>query len=292
MTLGPTKQRKPRWLTVRLPGQGEFEYVRRILDRYRLTTVCESARCPNRGECWSKKAATIMIMGAVCTRHCRFCAVTSGNPGRHLERDEADRVAQAVKDLGLQYVVVTSVDRDDLPDRGARHYAGTIAAIKAACPQTRVEALIPDFDGRPDLVNIITEARPYVVGHNLETVERLTSGVRDRRAGYRKSLEVLRIAKNLDGSLLTKSGIMVGLGENENEVLATMRDAREAGCDIFTIGQYLQPTRRHLPVVDYVVPDKFDYYKGEALQLGFRSVAAGPLVRSSYHAWEASEIVG
>lgn len=280
---------KPDWLKVRLPGHGKFLRIRGVLDRFHLTTVCEHARCPNRGECWSQKSATIMIMGEVCTRHCRFCAVKTGNPGGHLETDEPERVAQAVKELGLGYVVITSVDRDDLADGGAGHYAETIAAINRVRTKTRVEALIPDFGAREELIARITRVKPFVIGHNLETVRRLTPLVRDRRAEYRKSLEVLRIAKRLEGSLLTKSGIMVGLGERADEIMATMRDVREVGCDIFTIGQYLQPTQKHLPVAEYVPPDKFSYYQGEAMGLGFRFVASGPLVRSSYHAWEVAE---
>ncbi len=280
---------KPNWLKVRLPGQGEFKNVRDVLDRYRLTTVCENARCPNQGECWSSKTATIMILGSECTRHCGFCAVKTGNPKGQLENDEPDRVAWAVKELDLKYVVLTSVDRDDLEDSGAGHYARAIETIKKLCPKVRVEALIPDFDAREGCLSKIVKTKPFVIGHNVETVERLTPVVRDRRATYNHSIRVLSVIKDFKPDLLTKSGIMVGLGETETEVIQTMKDLRNVGVDIFTLGQYLQPTYRNLPVEAFVTPEKFDWYYAEAKALGFKFVAAGPLVRSSYHAWKAVE---
>ncbi len=283
------QKKKPRWLKVRLPGYGEFALVEKILKEFRLTTVCENARCPNRGECWSKRLATIMIMGNVCTRHCRFCAVKTGNPGGYLEVDEPVRIAQAVKKIGLNYVVLTSVDRDDLEDGGAEHYARTISAIREFCGDVKVEALIPDFGAEEKYLARVIKAKPFVLGHNLETVARLTPRVRDHRAGYLKSLRVLEISKELDPSILIKSGIMVGLGETEDEVFQTMQDLRKAAVDILTIGQYLQPTRSHLPVVEFIPPERFARYKDRAREFGFKSVMAGPLVRSSYHAWEIAE---
>lgn len=287
--MGLHEKPKPEWLKVKLPGHGEFAQVKTILRDLRLATVCEGARCPNLGECWSKKSATIMIMGKICTRHCRFCAVPAGDPGGHLEIDEPARVTRAVRELDLKYVVITSVDRDDVPDGGAGHYARTILAIKELCPEVKVEALIPDFGGNLENLSIVANSKPFVLGHNLETVARLTPLVRDPRAGYQKSLAVLRRAKEPTRHLLTKSGIMVGLGETETEIIQTMQDLRDAGVDIFTIGQYLQPTRKNLPVVDFIPPDKFEWYESRARELGFRFVTSGPLVRSSYHAWQVAE---
>lgn len=278
--------RKPEWIRVRLPSGEVFAEVSRAMRRRMLHTVCEEALCPNIAECWGGGTATIMILGDVCTRGCRFCAVKTGRPGGLLDYTEPERVGLAVRDLSLRYVVITSVCRDDLEDGGASIFAETIRAIKARSPSTLVEALIPDFDARPDCIRRVVEARPAVIGHNIETVRRLTPMVRDPRAGYEKSLMTLRIAKSLGGSIYTKSSIMVGLGEKREEVAETMRDLRSAGVDILTIGQYLQPTRSHIPVKEYVHPSVFESYRRMGEEAGFLYVASGPLVRSSYRAAE------
>ncbi len=251
-----------------------------------LHTVCEEARCPNVAECWGGGTATIMLLGDVCTRGCRFCAVKSGNPQGEVDLDEPVKVAEAVTEMGLNYVVLTSVDRDDLPDGGASHFAATIRAIKARDPDLIVEALIPDFQGDGEALRAVVLASPEVLGQNLETVERLTHPVRDRRAGYDQTLGVLRRAKELNDSMFTKSSLMLGLGEEEEEVFRAMRDLRGAGVDILTLGQYLRPTERHVEVSRYVKPDEFDYYREVGEDMGFLYVAAGPLVRSSYRAAE------
>lgn len=251
-----------------------------------MHTVCEEAHCPNVHECWGGGTATIMLMGSVCTRGCRFCAVTSGHPKGYLDPLEPWKVAQVVSEWGLDYIVLTSVARDDLPDGGAEHFAKTIRAIKQKTPRTLVEVLIPDFRGDINALKTVVEAQPEVIGHNIETVERLTPKVRDRRASYRQSLAVLENVKKLDPTRYTKSSIMVGLGETDEEILQTMRDLRAVGVDILTIGQYLRPSPRHLEVVEYVHPQKFAQWKEIGEALGFRYVASGPLVRSSYRAGE------
>ncbi|WP_188596013.1 lipoyl synthase [Thermocladium modestius] len=281
------EERLPAWIRVTMPARSRHDEVRRVLGKYRLNTVCEDAKCPNAFECWGLGTATIMILGDTCTRACRFCAVKTGKPGA-VDWFEPIRVALAVRDLGLKYVVITSVDRDDLADGGASIYASTVRQIKRVNPGTRVEALIPDFNLNRDSLRAVVEAGPDVVAHNLETVERLTPLVRDRRGGYGKSLEALRIVKELRGGQVTKSSIMLGLGEERGEVIKAMRDLRDAGVDILTIGQYLRPTggARHLPVARYVPPNEFQELKELGLRMGFRAVAAGPLVRSSYRALE------
>jgi lipoic acid synthetase len=281
-----TYLRKPQWLKVRLPGGGEFAYLRAILHRYNLHTVCEEARCPNLGECWGGGTATFMLLGATCTRNCRFCAVNSGRRGDPLGPEEPENVARAVGELGLEYVVLTSVTRDDLQDGGAGHFAATIRAIKEIKPETLVEALIPDFQADIAALGKVVQAGPTVIGHNLETVARLTPHVRDRHASYQQSLEVLQAIKELEGGIYTKSSLMLALGETENEVLQAMRDLRERGVDILTLGQYLQPTRRHLEVREYITPEQFNHYREFGEQQGFLYVASGPLVRSSYRAGE------
>ncbi len=281
----PPTGRKPSWLKVRPPGGGEYARIRRGLRRLGLHTVCEGARCPNVHECWGSGTATVMLLGEVCTRNCRFCAVAKGRP-EPPDPEEPEKVAQAVAAWGLDYVVLTSVSRDDLPDGGAAHFAKTVEALKRRKPGVLVELLIPDFQGKMESLKRVVEAGPDVVGHNLETVERLTPLVRDRRAGYRRSLEVLAEIKRLEPSIYTKSSIMLGLGETEEEVLQTMRDLREAGVDFLTLGQYLQPTLRHLEVQEYITPEKFDSYRQLGEELGFLAVASGPLVRSSYRAGE------
>ncbi|MBP2670939.1 MAG: lipoyl synthase, partial [candidate division NC10 bacterium] len=252
-----------------------------LLTGSRLHTVCEEARCPNQGECWTRGTATFMLLGETCTRSCGFCAVATGRPAPP-DPDEPRHVAEASRRLGLKFVVVTSVARDDLKDGGASHFAATVRAIRERNPEARVEVLVPDFKGDQDSVRVVVESGPTVFNHNLETVERLTKRVRIQ-ARYARSLEVLRIAK-AQGQPKTKTGIMLGLGETEEEVLALLRDARAAGCDILTIGQYLQPTKQHLPVVEFVHPDRFKAFEAAAYALGFTSVFSGPLVRSSYHA--------
>ena len=278
--------RKPPWIKLRLPSSGEYSRVRAILRKYKLNTVCEDSLCPNLAECWGSGTFTLMILGRICTRACKFCAIKTGNPGGVVDRDEPRRVAEAVKELGMEYVVITSVTRDDLPDGGASIYAETIRRIKSSTPNVKVEVLIPDLNNDADALSQIVREKPDVIGHNIETVKRLTKIVRDPRAGYEKSLKTLKIVKELAPEIYTKSSIMLGLGETEEEVVAAMRDLREVGVDILTLGQYLQPTRRHLPVVEYVHPEKFERLKKIGEELGFLSVAAGPLVRSSYKAAE------
>jgi lipoic acid synthetase len=278
---------KPAWLRARLPGGGRYAEVHRIVREHRLATVCEESMCPNIGECWGGGTATLMLMGSVCTRACRFCAVDTGNPHGWLDASEPDNAARTVQLMGLKYVVLTSVDRDDLPDGGAAHYAACIRAIRERNPGTAVEALTPDFRGEATAVHTVIGTDLAVFAHNLETVQRLTSAVRDPRAGYAQSLEVLRIAKAERPDILTKSSLMLGLGETRPEVHAAMTDLRNRGVDILTLGQYLQPTRHHHPVHRYVHPDEFVAHRAHGLSLGFLEVVAGPLVRSSYRAERA-----
>ncbi|MGM0631806.1 MAG: lipoyl synthase [Pseudomonadota bacterium] len=277
-------QRKPQWLRARIPGGERFEAVKDNVREHRLSTVCEESHCPNIGECWNNGTATIMVMGSVCTRACRFCAVDTGNPGGWLDRDEPAHVAESVQLMGLRYIVLTSVDRDDLEDGGAAHYAACVAAIKARTPQVAVEALTPDFSGNEDAVARVVDSGLDVFAQNVETVERLTHPVRDPRAGYQQTLDVLAFAKRHRPDVLTKTSLMLGLGETEEEVLRTMDDLREIGVDILTLGQYLQPTRNHLPVQEFVTPEAFNRYRELGLKKGFMEVASGPLVRSSYRA--------
>ena len=288
VSLGSSRQPRPRepkpdWLKVRMPGGARYEHVKQTLRELNLATVCEEASCPNVGECWGSGTATVMLMGEVCTRGCRFCDVTSGTPAP-LDPLEPRHLAEAVGRLGLDYLVVTSVNRDELEDGGASHFAQAIVELKRSAPKTLVEVLTPDFQGRTFALDLIIEAAPTVGAHNLETIERLTPSVRDRRAGYRQSLEVLAHYKR--GGLLTKSSIMLGVGETPAEVIAAMRDLRSVGCDLLTLGQYLRPSEKHLPVSEFVRPEVFAALEQEGLALGFRFVAAGPLVRSSYKAGE------
>ena len=276
--------RKPEWLKVKLPGAGEFPEVKSILRHYHLHTVCEEARCPNLGECWGSGTATIMILGEMCTRSCKFCATKTGNPHGALEKDEPLGVAQAVREMGLDYVVLTSVTRDDLPDGGAHHFAETIRMIKKMAPDALIEVLIPDYTG--DNLKPVVEAHPDVIGHNIETVRRLTRAVRDWRFSYEKSLKVLEAVKELDPTIYTKSSIMLGLGETKEEVLEAMQDLRRIDVDFFTLGQYLRPTHKHYPVARFIPPEEFKEYERIGLEMGFKYVASGPLVRSSYRAAE------
>ena len=286
-------RRLPDWLRVS-PAGGEPAYarVRARLRDHQLHTVCEEARCPNRAECWGEGTATLLLLGDVCTRSCRFCAVRSGDPGGRIEDDEAERAARTVVELGLDYVVLTSVDRDDLPDGGASVYAAAARAIRRAAPGCRVEALIPDFGGDRSALAAVVEAPIVVIGHNVEVVRRLTRRARDARASYDRSLAVLAGVEQLDPDRWTKSSLMLGLGEREEEILETMRDLLSVGVDLLTLGQYLQPTARQLPVVDYVTPERFARLGEMGEEMGFRHVAAGPLVRSSHRARSQHDAAG
>ena len=275
---------KPPWLRVKAPGAGEFEATRAVLRSHRLVTVCEEAACPNIGECWGKRHATFMIMGDTCTRACAFCNVRTGKPGA-LDAGEPARVAEAAAALGLAHVVVTSVDRDDLADGGAAHFATTIRAIREACLATSIEVLTPDFLRKDGAIEIVVDAKPDVFNHNIETVPSLYRRIRPG-ADYRASLNLLKRAKALDPRMFTKSGIMVGLGEEAVEVRRVMDDLRAAAVDFLTIGQYLQPTRKHAAVRRFVTPEEFDAYKRIAEAKGFLLVASSPLTRSSHHAGE------
>jgi lipoyl synthase len=277
-------ERKPPWLRVRLGGGAKYQAVRQTVHEHRLATVCEESHCPNIGECWNNGTATIMLMGSVCTRACRFCAVDTGNPRGWLDADEPAHAAESVRLMGLRYVVLTSVDRDDLPDGGAAHYAACVRAIKAVNPLTAVEALTPDFSGDRAAVATVVDSGLEVFAQNLETVERLTHVVRDVRAGYQQTLDVLAHAKAHRPGILTKSSLMLGLGETEPEIEQAMADLRAHGVEILTLGQYLRPTRNHLPVARWVHPEEFERHRQRGLELGFLEVAAGPLVRSSYRA--------
>ncbi|MCZ6644577.1 MAG: lipoyl synthase [Gammaproteobacteria bacterium] len=276
--------RKPPWLRVRLGGGAKYEAVKNTVRDHQLATVCEESHCPNIGECWNHGTATIMLMGSVCTRACRFCAVDTGNPNGWLDPNEPTNAAHSVKLMNLRYVVLTSVDRDDLPDGGAGHYAACIRAIKSANPTTAVEALTPDFAGLLDSVEIVVTSGLEVFAQNLETVRRLTYEVRDPRAGYEQTLAVLAHAKQLAQGILTKSSLMLGLGETNDEIRTAMEDLRSHGVDVLTLGQYLRPTLNHLAVSRWVHPDEFEQYREWGLALGFVEVASGPLVRSSYRA--------
>jgi lipoic acid synthetase len=281
--------RKPSWLRAPLPTGKAYAEIRRNMRENRLATVCEESFCPNIGECWNSGTATIMLMGHVCTRACRFCAVDTGNPGGRLDPQEPDNAAESVRIMDLKYIVLTSVDRDDLADGGAAHYSECIEAIKRVNPGTAVEALTPDFRGDPAAVRTVVDAPLDVYAHNLETVERLTGSVRDPRAGYRQSLGVLKQARLHRDDVLTKSSLMLGLGETDSEIKAAMDDLRRCDVNLLTLGQYLRPTANHLPVVRYVPPDDFARYRQWGLEKGFREVVSGPLVRSSYRAEKALE---
>lgn len=279
--------KKPEWLRIKMQGGENLNQVQKTLDKFGLTTVCHEASCPNRMECFSKKTATFMILGSVCTRGCTFCDVGTG-PGQKIDELEPGHIADAVKALDLQYVVVTSVTRDDLPDGGAFHFANVIKEIKKISSKVAIEVLIPDFRGNRDALNTVIAAAPVIINHNIETVPRLYKNVRPQ-AKYEQSLELLRRVKETTDSIYTKSGMMVGLGETQEEVLQSLKDLRDANCDFLTIGQYLAPSKEHHPVIEYVHPDVFEMYKKAALEMGFRDAACGPLVRSSYKAHEMLE---
>jgi lipoyl synthase len=280
---------KPPWIKVRLPSNPVFFSTKALISDLRLHTVCESAQCPNRWECWSQGTATMMIAGERCTRACGFCAVTTAKPFA-LEEDEPQRVAEAVRRMGLKHVVVTAVARDDLKDGGANHFARTIEAIRAMDSSVIIEVLVPDFHAQEWCIQIVLNAAPDIFNHNMETVERLPPAVRSR-AKYRTSLDVLRTAKELSPKVVTKSGVMLGLGEKEPELFQTMDDLRAIDCQVLTLGQYLRPTPQHLPVVEFVPPECFDAYGEIARAKGFEHVASGPLVRSSYHAADFHPVV-
>lgn len=273
-------RRKPEWLKIKLPRGFKTSQVVGLLNEKHLHTICSSGLCPNRADCWGRGTATFMIGGNICTRNCRFCNVATGRP-LPLERKEITEIVDSVKSLALKHIVITSVDRDDLPDLGAGHWAEMINSLKSECPEVTMEVLIPDFQGRKELVQQVIDCRPEVISHNLETVRRLTPEVRCS-ATYEKSLAVIR--QIAESGIRSKSGIMLGLGETPDEILQTMDDLREVGCEVMTIGQYLQPTARHYPVKEYIHPDIFEQYRQEGLRRGFRHVESAPMVRSSYHA--------
>lgn len=272
------------WLRRKLPDQKVLERMDSLLKELNLHTVCDSALCPNRGECFKKETATFMILGNICTRNCKFCAVEKGEP-LPLDPEEPHHIAQAAKYLNLKHIVVTSVTRDDLPDGGAEYFARTIIEIKKILPGSTIEVLVPDFEGSWEALQIVIDAQPEVINHNIETVARLYNLVRPK-AVYKRSLELLRQVKIRDKNIISKSGIMVGLGEEKEEVIKAMKDLREVNCDILTIGQYLKPSPHHLKVNEYIHPDKFEEYQNIGMSLGFKYVASDPLVRSSYYAGE------
>ncbi|MDP3560776.1 MAG: lipoyl synthase [Legionellaceae bacterium] len=275
---------KPEWLRISNHTSPAYSHVKQQVKEHRLSTVCQEAKCPNIAECWSHGTATIMLMGAVCTRACRFCAVDTGNPQGWLDHDEPENTAKTVELMNLDYVVLTSVNRDDLLDGGAKHYADSILAIKKRCPKTKIEALTPDFQGKEHDIAVLLDSGLDVFAQNVETVERLTHPVRDNRAGYWQTLNVLAYAKHYRPNVLTKTSLMLGLGETDDEVIKTMDHLRDCNVDILTLGQYLQPTKHHLPVMRYVTPEQFAHLREIGLKKGFFEVAAGPLVRSSYRA--------
>ncbi len=281
-----SKIAKPSWLKVKAPAGENYLRIKDMLGELKLATVCQEARCPNIAECWSGGTATFMLMGEVCTRGCRFCNVKTGNPKGKIDNEEPEKVGYAIAKMGLEYVVITSVDRDDLPDQGAEHFARTIRTIRSGDPKLIVEILTPDFRGNEACIELLVKAGPHVFAHNIETTERLTPKVRDPRATYAQTLKVLSFIKQVDPKKYTKSSIMLGLGEERDEVLQTLRDLRKVGCDIVTFGQYLQPSHRHLKVERYITPEEFAEWKVLAEELGFLYVASGPLVRSSYRAGE------
>lgn len=276
----PEKQKKPKWLRVKLPVGKKYTELRGLVDKYKLNTICTSGSCPNMGECWGEGTATFMILGNICTRSCGFCGVKTGRPDT-VEWDEPEKVARSIKIMGIKHAVITSVDRDDLKDGGSIIWAETVDAIRRANPNTTLETLIPDFQGNTKQIDRIIAVAPEVVSHNMETVRRLTREVRIQ-AKYDRSLDVLKYLK--ENGMRTKTGLMLGLGELEEEVIQTMKDLRAVGCDIITIGQYLQPTKKHLPVKEFITPERFKKYETLGLEMGFMYVESGALVRSSYKA--------
>lgn len=279
-------ERKPSWIRTKIPSGPMYNRVGHVLRTKGLHTVCEEALCPNIADCWCRGTVTIMLLGDTCTRSCKFCAVKAGKPMGRVDVSEPEKVAMAVKELNLNYIVLTSVCRDDLHDGGAGVFAETVMRIRRTNPKAKVEVLIPDFGGNRSAIEVVVRSKPDVIGHNLETIKRLTPIVRDRRSDYQLSLDVLRTVKELDDSIYTKSSLILGFGETEQEVVEAMSDLRSVGVDILTLGQYLRPTRRHAPVVEYVHPKTFERLKDIALSLGFKGVISAPLARSSYMAAE------
>ena len=280
------RKRLPHWMRMQMPGGDRYMQVKTQVDLHELHTICTSGNCPNIGECWAAGTATFMILGEICTRSCKFCAVKTGRP-LPLDDEEPLRLAETIRTMGIRHAVITSVDRDDLDDKGAGFWARTIRTLKEEVPGLSMETLIPDFDADPSLVRMVIDAAPEVISHNLETVERLTPRIRSR-AKYARSLEVIRqVARS---QVISKSGFMLGLGEREEEILQTMDDLLDHGCEVLTLGQYLQPTMAHMPVVEYIHPEKFEHYGKQALSRGFKAVESSPLVRSSYHAEKHASI--
>jgi len=279
-------KKKPHWLKTKLPTKTEFKTIKKVLNKQNLHTVCEEAFCPNQAECWESGTATFLLMGSYCTRSCRFCDVETRNPHQQLDSEEPKKLAQSVNEIGIKYIVLTSVTRDDLPDGGASHISRCILEVRRSNPNVLIEVLIPDLQGDLSALRKIIETKPDVLGHNIETTESLTSIVRDKRASFKQSIKVLENIKEIDPQILTKSSLMLGLGESEKDTLNALKELKRVKVDIVTLGQYLQPSRRHLNVVDYIEPRKFEYWKKVALEMGFLYVASGPLVRSSYKAGE------
>ena len=284
-------ERKPTWLRVKSQNSSKYRELKSIVSEKKLHTVCEEAMCPNIQECWSHGTATFMLLGSVCTRACRFCAVDTGNPKGSLDKDEPIKVASSIAHMNLKYAVLTSVNRDDLRDGGAEHFSHTIQAIKEKAPKVIVEALVPDFLGNKQSIEILLNSKLEVFAQNLETVSRLTKRVRDPRAGYDQTLEVLSYAKQHSPSVITKTSLMFGLGETEEEILKTFDDIRRTGVDVLTLGQYMRPTVNHLPVEKWYTPEEFKYFKDLAIGMGFLEVASGPMVRSSYRADRIAHLV-
>ena len=284
-------ERKPTWLRVKSQNSSKYRELKGIVSEKKLHTVCEEAMCPNIQECWSHGTATFMLLGSVCTRACRFCAVDTGNPKGSLDKDEPIKVASSIAHMNLKYAVLTSVNRDDLSDGGAEHFSHTVQAIKEKAPEVIVEALVPDFLGNKKSIEVLLNSNLEVFAQNLETVSRLTKRVRDPRAGYDQTLEVLSYAKQYSPSVITKTSLMFGLGETEEEILKTFDDIRETGVDVLTLGQYMRPTVNHLPVEKWYTPEEFEYFKDLAIGMGFLEVASGPMVRSSYRADRIAHLV-
>ena len=284
-------ERKPTWLRVKSQNSSKYRELKSIVSDKKLHTVCEEAMCPNIQECWSHGTATFMLLGSVCTRACRFCAVDTGNPKGILDKDEPNKVANSIAHMNLKYAVLTSVNRDDLSDGGAEHFSYTVQAIKEKAPEVIVEALVPDFLGNKKSIEVLLNSNLEVFAQNLETVSRLTKRVRDPRAGYDQTLEVLSYAKQYSPSVITKTSLMFGLGETEEEILKTFDDIRETGVDVLTLGQYMRPTVNHLPVEKWYTPEEFEYFKDLAIEIGFLEVASGPMVRSSYRADRIAHLV-
>ena len=284
-------ERKPTWLRVKSQNSSKYRELKSIVSEKKLHTVCEEAMCPNIQECWSHGTATFMLLGSVCTRACRFCAVDTGNPKGSLDKDEPIKVASSIAHMNLKYAVLTSVNRDDLRDGGAEHFSHTIQAIKEKAPEVIVEALVPDFLGNEQSIEILLNSKLEVFAQNLETVSRLTKRVRDPRAGYDQTLEVLSYAKQHSPSVITKTSLMFGLGETEEEILKTFDDIKGTGVDVLTLGQYMRPTENHLPVEKWYTPEEFEYFKDLAIEIGFLEVASGPMVRSSYRADRIAHLV-